>query len=471
MGPSGAGGWLVCEDPCGGPPLGRVRASSPADVDRAVARARRAQPEWAALAPTARAAPLAALAARLRDRREELAELDARDTGNLLRRMRADVDMAADTLERFAGYATVATGSAVDGGAERLHLVLREPFGVVGRIVAFNHPLLFAASRLAAPLLAGNAVLLKPSEVAPRSAEVLAELCADLFPDGLVQVVQGTADVGRALVAHPDVRRLAFIGSVATGRTIAEAAARVAVKTVTLELGGKNPLVVCDDVPPERAAELAVRGLNLGTAGQSCGSTSRLLVHSSLHDAVVEAVVERLRAVRVGDPLDPATGMGPLSSAAQHGRVAAAVARARDQGARVVTGGGRPPGPAYAAGNWFAPTVLDGVGPDIDVFRTEVFGPVLTVTPWRTPAEAVELANATGYGLAASVLTDRTGDALALARAIDAGYVWVNDVSVHWPGLPFGGHRDSGVGTEESLDELTSYTQSKAVHLPVARVT
>jgi 2-formylbenzoate dehydrogenase len=264
------------------------------------------------------------------------------------------------------------------------------------------------------------------------------------------------------------VRRIGFIGSVRTGRAIQRAAAESGVKSVTLELGGKNALIVCEDADPAEAAAAAVRGMNFHwTGGQSCGSTSRLLVHDALHDEVVERVLAEIPGIRIGSPLDPATEMGPMISEAHRERVLGAIRDARAEGARVAAGGGPPEAPGLGAGSYVAPTVLVDVTPDMRVAGEEVFGPVLSVIRVRDDEEALRIANATPYGLTAAVWTRDLRRAHTLAHRLEAGYVWVNTVSAHFWGTPFGGVKDSGVGREEGLDELVAYTQSKTVSVRV----
>jgi len=262
------------------------------------------------------------------------------------------------------------------------------------------------------------------------------------------------------LVQHPDVRRISFVGSVRTGRMIQEDAARSGVKTVTLELGGKNALIAFDDTPAEVIADASVRGMNYSWAGQSCGSTSRLLVPDTIADEVSELVAAKVSALRLGHALDDETGQGPLISAEQVDRVDALVASARDEGARVVAGGQRA---AVSNGGFFyTPTVIDHVTGEMTIARTEVFGPVLSILRWSDPDEAVALANSVDYGLTAAVYARDIQTALRTARRLDAGFVWVNGVSQHFTGVPYGGVKDSGIGRDNAVEELYSYTQTKA---------
>jgi acyl-CoA reductase-like NAD-dependent aldehyde dehydrogenase len=260
------------------------------------------------------------------------------------------------------------------------------------------------------------------------------------------------------------VRRVGFTGSVATGLAIQRAAASAAVKHVTLELGGKNPLIVFPDADLDRVVDMAIAGMNFSWAGQSCGSTSRLLLHESVYATVVERVAVRMANIKLGSPLDPASEMGPVNSARQHERVMQFIASARAEGARLVTGGRRPPGEVFARGHWIEPTLFADVTPGMRIAREEIFGPVVCALRWSSEAEAVAMANDSDYGLTASIFTHDLEVALRMMRAIQAGTIWINTAGQHFVGTPFGGWKDSGVGGEECLEELLSYSQIKAVH-------
>jgi acyl-CoA reductase-like NAD-dependent aldehyde dehydrogenase len=461
-----AGDWIDSHSPASLEPLGRVPNATAGDVDRAVRACAAAQRDWAALSVWARAAALRGLAAGIRARGSEILELEARDTGNTLAKLQADVQIAAGYLEYFAGLGSELKGETVPATATGLHLTLREPYGVVARIVPFNHPFMFAAAHLAAPLMAGNGVVIKTPETSPLSGSILGELCRDHLPRGLVNIVHGRgAPAGDALVRHPLIRRIGFTGSVPTGLAIQRSAAANSVKHVTLELGGKNPFIVFPDADLDRVVETAVSGMNFAWAGQSCGSTSRLLLHETVHDEVVDRVAARMAALRVGDPLDPHSEMGPVNSARQHARVLELIDSARREGARLVTGGSRPPGAAFEKGYWVQPTLFADVTPTMRLAREEVFGPVVCALKFRDEAEAVSLANDSELGLTAAVWTRELPLAMRMIRQIEAGTVWINTAGQHFVGTPFGGWKDSGLGGEECLEELFSYSRLKAVHV------
>ena len=460
------GRWIEAVNPATGAVIARFPRGGAADVDAAVSAAEAAFSDWRATPAAERAAAVSALADLITEHAEELALLDVADNGSPIREMRNDAHMAAAQMRYFAGLALQLRGDTIPTDRDRLNFTLQEPYGVVGRIIPFNHPLMFAAEKVAAPLVAGNSVILKPSEHTSLSALRLADLAASVLPPGVINIVTGTGDeAGDALVAHPKVRRLAFIGSVEIGRAIQRRAAEHVVKTVTLELGGKNPLVIFPDADLDMAVDGAVRGMNFTWQGQSCGSTSRLLVHESLHDELVERLGARLTAMRSGPPDDESTDTGAIVHRRQYEKVLEYIEIGRGEGARVVAGGGRADAAALDAGMFVRPTLFDGVRPDSRLAQEEIFGPVLAAIRFASYDEALAIANSVSYGLTASVFTWDLATAHRFARDVQAGYVWVNDTARHFPGAPFGGVKDSGVGREEGIEELLSYAQTKNVNV------
>jgi acyl-CoA reductase-like NAD-dependent aldehyde dehydrogenase len=454
--------------PATGELLASVARAGAADVDRAIDAALAAAPGWRALGLPERAARVSELARRLEAHLDGFALLDALDTGSLVAPMRAGAAKGAAQLRGNAGVAIELQGRTIPASATGWHLTKHEPYGVVGGISAYNHPTLFACQRLGPPLVAGNTVVLKPSEQAPISTVALAALAGDLFPPGVLNVVPGGAEAGRHLVGHPAVPRIAFTGSVLTGLAVQQAAADSGtVKHVTLELGGKNPLLVFADVDPRVAAGVAVKGMNFTRVqGQSCGSTSRLLVHSRLHDAVVEEVVRIVEAIRIGLPDDRDAEMGSLVSHEHRDRLVAFVGDTVEGGATLLTGGGAPSHAALSAGAFMAPTVIDGVEQSMEIAQRELFGPVLSVLEWSDADEAIAMANAVPYGLTASIWTNDLTAALTTADRLEAGYVWINDVETRYTGVPFGGWKQSGIGSEQAMaHELESYTRLKAINI------
>lgn len=454
------------ENPTTGQFLTRAPEWTAEDVDRAVGSAEDAQRAWRALAPRTRARKVRDVATALREHRDELAALDAIDAGLPIRAMRGDVDAAAEYLDVIADLALDLGGQTIPVTGEHLHYTLQQPYGVIGRIVPYNHPLFFTATKVAAPLVAGNAVLLKAPAQTPVAALRFAEIVDEILPPGLCTIVTGgSPGSARAIVRHPKIRRIGFIGSEATGRAIQRDAADTGVKHVTLELGGKNALIVLPDADPEEAARSAVTGMNFDwTMGQSCGSTSRLLLHRDIADEVLRHVLEALPGLRAGDPLDERTDIGPLVSRAHYERVLGAVERGRIDGAEIAAGGGRP-ADVGDAGYFVAPTVLTGVDPGSWLAQHEIFGPVLAVTTFTNTDEAVRIANSVSYGLTAGVWTNDVRTAHRMVAELEAGYTWINGSSRHFWGLPFGGVKASGIGREESIEELVSYTETKTVNV------
>lgn len=463
---SEGGEWVTTLNPANEEPIGRVPAATAADVRAAVAAAKAAQPAWAAKSIFERGALLRALAAKFRERAQDILTMESTDTGNTIAKLGADVQIAAAYLEYFAGLATEMKGDTVPASPGNIHFSLREPFGVVARIVPFNHPFMFAGAHLASPLTAGNTVVIKTPETSPLTGSILAECCREVLPPGVVNIISGFGmPAGDALVRHPDIHRIGFTGSVPTGLAIQRAAAEVSVKHVSLELGGKNPLIVFPDADLDKVEEASIAGMNFSWAGQSCGSTSRILAHESVYDELVERVAARTAAVRLGDPLDPTSEMGPVNSEGHYNNVLKFIEAGKRDGAKLVAGGARPEGDQFKRGYWLRPTVFADATMDMEVAREEIFGPVVSMLKWSTREEAVRMANATDYGLTAAIYTNNLQDAMKTAQEVESGYVWINGVAQHYVGLPFGGMKNSGLGGEEALEELLSYTRTKTINV------
>jgi betaine-aldehyde dehydrogenase len=451
-------------DPSNGQVLQSISLGGADDVDAAVAAAQAAQPAWGRCPPGERSAAMHRLALLLDERAESLAQTESAQTGKPIRLAREfDVPGTVDNTAFFAGAARMLEGrSAGEYSPDHTSAVRREPVGVVGSIAPWNYPLQMAAWKVLPAIAAGNAIVLKPSELTPLTALMLAEACRDAgIPDGVVNVVTGSGPVaGEALVSHPDVSMVSFTGSSAVGRRVMERAASTA-KRVHLELGGKAPFVVMDDADLEAAIHGAVAGSLINT-GQDCTAATRAIVHRSLVDDFVAGVADLMAGVRLGDPRDPSTDLGPLVSAAHAARVAGFVERAVAAGQKVVCGGSAPGGD-LAAGSYFQPTLVVVDGPDAQIWREEVFGPVLAVLAFEEDDDAIALANDTPYGLAASIWTTDVYRAQRGAREIQAGCVWVNDHIPIISEMPHGGYKASGFGKDMSVYSLEEYTNVKHV--------
>jgi betaine-aldehyde dehydrogenase len=463
------GGRITVIDPATGNELGRVADGGAADVDAAVKAAAAAFPAWRDTPVQERAALVRKAAAILREHADDLAYLDALDSGNPFKAMRVDVELSADYLDYFAGLAPELKGHTIPIRSGVLNYTLREPIGVVARLGAFNHPLFFSASKAGAPLASGNTLLIKPADLTPLATVRLAELWAEVFPPGVFNVVTGGMEAGIAITEHPKIGKIGLIGSIGAGRAVMKAASGT-LKALSLELGGKNALIACADARPAEVAEAIVRGMNFfSVTGQSCGSTSRVFLHDALHDAVVPLVAERVARIELGIPTDPATQMGCLSSQAQFDKTMRYIRLTREQGGRLVHGGCRSEDPKLAGGFFVEPTVFADVTDDMNIAREEVFGPVVSILRWSEEDEVLARVNAVEQGLTGAIWTQDIDRAHRMAARLDAGYVWINDVSTHYVGVPFGGYKQSGFGKEEAFEEMLACTQVKNVNVKFAR--
>jgi betaine-aldehyde dehydrogenase len=434
--------------------LEEVPRAGVAEVDAAVARARAAYPAWRDVSPSDRAMLLRRLADAVASAREELARLEARNVGKPISDARGEMGMVAQTIAYYAGAPERLLGDTIPVAGGQA-MTVREPLGVVGLITPWNFPLAIATWKMGPALAAGNTVVLKPAELTPLTAVRFAELCSEAgIPEGVVNVVVGPGSVcGQRLVEHPDVAKIAFTGSTEVGRSIAAGAAAT-IKRVTLELGGKSPNLIFADADLEAAATAAPSAV-FGNAGQDCCARSRILVQASVVDEFMDLLERSVTAIKVGDPLDESTEMGPLVSAQQRSTVASFV----DDGAPVAIRGSAPSGPGF----WFAPTVLCPVSPDAAAAREEIFGPVAVVIPFEDEAEAVRLANDTIYGLSGSIWTRDGSRALRVARAMEVGVLSINSNTSVRVATPFGGFKQSGYGRELGPHALDAYTEVKSI--------
>jgi betaine-aldehyde dehydrogenase len=450
-----ANGELLAELPCAGA----------AEIDAAVERAQAAQKQWAELSGAERGRVLLRAARLLREHNEELSILETRNTGKPIQETRAvDVISGAECLEYYAGLAGSIAGEHLDLGAAAFGYTRREPLGVVAGIGAWNYPLQIACWKSAPALACGNAMIFKPAELTPLTAMKLEEIyLAAGVPPGLFQVVQGEAETGRSLTRHPLIRKISLTGEVGTGKAVMADAANT-LKQVTLELGGKSPLIVFGDAQLENAISGALLG-NFYSAGEVCSNGTRVFVHRSVHAAFIERLRRRAAAMRIGDPLDPSTQVGALISAAHMEKVLGFIARGRSEGARLIAGGARVVSGDLAKGFFVAPTVFDECQDDMDIVRHEIFGPVMAVLEFEDEDEVIERANASEFGLAAGIFTSDLTRAHRVIARLQAGTCWINHYNITPVELPFGGVKRSGLGRENGRAAIEHYTQLKSVYV------
>lgn len=456
--------------PATGETIARLHAATPNIVELAVEAARAAQGEWARLRPAERGRILRRAADILRARNEELARLETLDTGKPLQETTvADPASAAEALEFFGGAVAAFNGDFVDLGGGAFGYTRREALGVCVGIGAWNYPIQGAGWKSAPALAMGNAMVFKPSENTPLSALALAEIYTEAgLPDGLFNVVQGYGDVGAALASHPEVAKVSLTGSVPTGRKVlAQAGAQM--KHATMELGGKSPLVIFDDADLENAVGGAMLA-NFYSTGQVCSNGTRVFVQEGIYDRFLHRLSERTAKIRIGDPLDPLTQMGPLISKAQHDKVTGYIAIGREEGAMLYHGGGVPRLQGFEDGFFVEPTIFTDVRDDMRIVREEIFGPVMSVLTFRDEGEAIERANDTEFGLSAGVFSRDLARAHRVIAELKAGSCWINTYNLAPVELPFGGAKQSGIGRENSLAALAHYSQLKSVYVETGDV-
>jgi acyl-CoA reductase-like NAD-dependent aldehyde dehydrogenase len=463
--PGTRGERLSLLDPASNLSIGRVAVGGPDDAREALEVGEKAFREsgWAGDDGAKRARVLAKLAGLVERSSEELARLETLSMGKTLRESKGDIGFVVRTLEYVSGLADKIEGSTIPVPGPRFDYTLQEPLGVTVHIAPWNYPLVLAIRSVAPALAAGNAVVLKPASLTPLTALRFAELAKEAgLPDGILNVVTGPGgEVGEALVNDPRCRSVSFTGSSAVGVRIAELAARRMVP-MNLELGGKSPVIVFPDADLDRAAKGIGFGI-FGNAGQMCWAGSRLIVHSSVHDPLLEKLRAVAGAVRLGPGVNPDVDMGPLVSKAHLGTVLEFLDSARSEGATIASGGERPATPALAAGNFLSPTILTEVEPKMRVVREEIFGPVLSVMRFETADDAVRMANDTRYGLFSALWTKDLATAHTVASRLQAGMVTVNEAPASFPQTPFAGFKESGVGFEQGIDVVRAYTRRKNV--------
>jgi acyl-CoA reductase-like NAD-dependent aldehyde dehydrogenase len=462
--PSSSGAYFEVHNPATEELIAEVAEGTPEDVDRAVAAAEKGFMAWRALPAQKRARLMGDLARAIESNFDAFAELESRNQGKPIRHVRGfDIPNTVETFEYYAGLATMSQGLTADTGPAMHNYIRREPYGVVGQIIPWNYPIMMASWKIAPALAAGNSVVIKPAPYTPLTLLMLAELATEVgIPDGVINVVTGMGQVvGRAITRHPGIKKIAFTGSTATGRDIVLNASETH-KPVILELGGKSANIFFDDVSLDGALKRGVLGI-FHNAGQMCIAGSRILLHDSIHDEFVQRMASYVKTMRIGDPLDPSTQLGPVVSALQRDRIMGFIDRAKEAGATLVTGGKAPD--SVGKGFYIEPTIFTDVDPGSELAQEEVFGPVVSIFRFKTEEEALQLANSTKYGLAAGVHTNNLARAHRFAAALESGTVWINTYAFLTPKVPYGGYRESGYGRELGMSGLENYTQLKAVFI------
>ncbi|GAB7539114.1 betaine-aldehyde dehydrogenase [Burkholderia sp. 3C] len=457
-------------DPATGEHLATVQQASTADVDRAVESAREGQRVWAAMTAMQRSRILRRAVDLLRERNDTLAELEMRDTGKpIAETLAVDIVTGADVIEYYAGLATAIEGVQIPLRKESFVYTRREPLGVCAGIGAWNYPIQIACWKSAPALAAGNAMIFKPSEITPLSALKLAEIYTEAgVPAGVFNVVQGNGAVGAMLTAHPGIAKVSFTGGVETGKKVMSLAGASSLKEVTMELGGKSPLLVFADADLDRAADIAVTA-NFFSAGQVCTNGTRVFVDGSIKQAFIERVLTRVARIRIGKPSDPATNFGPLVSAAQLDKVLGFIESGKAEGAKLLAGGERLVHDHFGGGQYVAPTVFADCRDEMRIVREEIFGPVMSILDFATEDEAIARANATDYGLAAGVVTENLARAHRAIHRLEAGICWINTWGESPAEMPVGGYKQSGVGRENGITTLEHYTRIKSVQVELGR--
>ena len=453
-------------NPANGEVLADVQAATQADIDAAVASAHEGQKVWAALTPVERARILNRAVDILRARNDELAELETRDTGKPLSETKAvDIVTGADVIEYYAGLAVAIEGRQIPLRPSSFVYTRQEPLGVVAGIGAWNYPIQIAMWKSAPALAAGNAMVFKPSEVTPLTTPKLAEIYLEAgVPPGVFNVVQGDGTVGEMLSQHPGIAKVSFTGGVSTGRKVMASAASSTLKDVTMELGGKSPLIICDDADIDLAADIAMMA-NFYSSGQVCTNGTRVFVPNRIKTLLEETLLARVACIRAGDPMDETTNFGPLVSFPHMKKVLTFIESGKEQGARVLCGGHRLEEGAFGQGAFVAPTIFTDCTDDMRIVQEEIFGPVMSILGFDTEEEAIERANRTTYGLAAGVVTPDLKRAHRVIGQLQAGICWLNTWGESPAQMPVGGYKQSGVGRENGIQTLMHYTQTKSVQV------
>ncbi|MCF9035164.1 betaine-aldehyde dehydrogenase [Acinetobacter nectaris] len=453
-------------NPATGEVIAHIQSASKEDVQKAVESAQEGQKVWAAMTAVERARILRRAVDLLRERNDELAELETLDTGKAYSETSTvDIVTGTDVLEYYAGLATAIQGEQVPLRDSSFFYTRREPLGVVAGIGAWNYPIQIALWKSAPALAAGNAMIFKPSEVTPLTAFKLAEIYTEAgVPAGVFNVVQGFGEVGAMLAEHPVIEKISFTGSVPTGKKVMATAASSSLKEVTMELGGKSPLIICEDANLERAADVAMMA-NFFSTGQVCTNGTRVFVPKALKNDFEQALLKRVKNIRLGHPMDEQTNMGPLVSFPHMEKVLSYLEKGKAQGATVLCGGQRATTDSLAQGAYVEPTIFSDCSDDMDIVKDEIFGPVMSVLTYETEEEVITRANNTHFGLAAGVVSENISRAHRIIHQIEAGICWINTWGESPAEMPVGGYKQSGVGRENGISTLEHYTRIKSIQV------
>ncbi|GAB7528434.1 betaine-aldehyde dehydrogenase [Pseudomonas sp. 3A(2025)] len=454
-------------NPATGEVLAKVQRATAADVERAVKSAEKGQKVWAAMTAVERSRILRRAVDILRERNDELAQLETLDTGKAYSETRyVDVVTGADVLEYYAGLAVAIEGEQIPLRDTSFVYTRREPLGITAGIGAWNYPIQIALWKSAPALAAGNAMIFKPSEVTSLTTLKLAEIfTAAGLPDGVFNVLTGSGrDVGTALTEHPQIEKISFTGGTSTGKKVMASASASSLKEVTMELGGKSPLIIFDDADLDKAADIAMMA-NFYSSGQVCTNGTRVFIPSALKEAFEAKILERVKRIRIGDPTDENTNFGPLVSFAHMESVLGYIAKGKEEGARLLHGGERLTEGALAQGAYVAPTVFTDCTDEMTIVREEIFGPVMSILSYDTEEEAIRRANDTDYGLAAGIVTQNLTRAHRVIHQLEAGICWINAWGESAASMPVGGYKQSGVGRENGILSLAQYTRVKSIQV------
>ena len=453
-------------NPANGEVIAQIQIATQNDIQKAVKSAQQGQKVWAAMTAMQRSRILRRAVDILRERNDELATLETTDTGKAFSETSTvDIVTGADVLEYYAGLATAIQGEQVPLRESSFFYTRREPLGVVAGIGAWNYPIQIALWKSAPALAAGNAMIFKPSEVTPLTAYKLAEIYTEAgVPAGVFNVVQGLGDIGAMLSEHPVIEKISFTGSVPTGKKVMAAAANSSLKEVTMELGGKSPLIICEDAHISRAADIAMMA-NFFSTGQVCTNGTRVFVPRSMKADFEQALVERVKNIRVGQPMDESTNMGPLASFPHMEKVLSYLEKGKAQGAKILVGGARETQGDLAHGAFVQPTIFTDCHDDMDIVRDEIFGPVMSILYYDSEEEVITRANNTIFGLAAGVVSENINQAHRIIHQLEAGICWINTWGESPAEMPVGGYKQSGVGRENGISTLEHYTRIKSIQV------